>query len=114
VEYIFQKLFKKHFTGHEHSKKNQNFFIFRKAIITMRIKNLSSFMQEFSLFVNEEEVMQSLHGVRQTIDGMPYRKGLFFKLLLQGMGRQIDWRFAEEMENAFIEVAGSRRVTVQV
>ncbi|MBI4019108.1 MAG: hypothetical protein HY364_02545 [Candidatus Aenigmarchaeota archaeon] len=71
-------------------------------------------MQEFSLFVHEDELKEALHAVRKTIDDMPYQKGLFFKLLLQFMERHIDWRFAEEMENAFIEGMGKRKIVVSV
>ncbi|HLD83302.1 MAG TPA: hypothetical protein VI979_00420 [archaeon] len=76
-------------------------------------KQLLKFMHGFAFFVTEEELQKSLDSVRLSIQGVNYRKGMFFKEILNVMDRSIDWRFAEHMEDAFVESLDKKRIMVE-
>jgi hypothetical protein len=61
-----------------------------------------SFLRQFALDVDEERLEHALPRVRQMIVKQKAKRGLAFKVLLQELDRQIDWRLAAELEDNFL------------
>jgi len=71
-----------------------------KRILRYGAPKIHSFLRHFAIDVDPERLQVTL-----PITIVTRRKpkpGLAFKVLLQQLDRQIDWRFATELENRFL------------
>lgn len=66
-------------------------------------QHVFNFLRSYFL-IDEEDFAGAISSARKTINGNgSYKKGLFFKAILSGTGRYIDWHLAEEMEDMFVQ-----------
>lgn len=63
---------------------------------------IHSFLKQFALDVDQERLQHALPRARQIMDRQSPKPGLAFKVLLQELDHQIDWRFAAELEHMFL------------
>jgi hypothetical protein len=61
-----------------------------------------SFLRQFAIDVDAERLEHALPRVHQIVMKQKPKQGLAFKVLLQELDRQIDWRLASELEKNFL------------
>ena len=61
-----------------------------------------SFLRQFAIDVDAERLEHALPRVHQIVMKQKPKQGLAFKVLLQELDRQIDWRLAAELEDNFL------------
>jgi len=63
---------------------------------------LHSFLKRFALNVDSERLQRALPRVQEIVKAQKPKKGLSFKILLQELDHEIDWRLASELEEKFL------------
>jgi len=63
---------------------------------------IHSFLRRFALDVDRERLEHALPRIRRIIAKQRPEHGLTFKVILQELDRQIDWRLAAELEDNFL------------
>ncbi|MBI2971567.1 MAG: hypothetical protein HYY37_04095 [Candidatus Aenigmarchaeota archaeon] len=70
-------------------------------------KEIAEFLCAQAFRVTEKEVSKALQETirvaREEYDGRIQARGLFFKLLLDSLGRSVDWSLCEALEEKFLE-----------
>ena len=71
-------------------------------LLRARAPEIHSFLKRFALDVDRERLQHTLPRVRPIVAKQKSKPGLAFKVLLQELDRQIDWRLAAELEQKFL------------
>ena len=71
--------------------------------LTKGEKMVLRFLRNFAFNINSEDFRCGMGSTRKILKSCngSYKKGLFFKTLLAEVSRDIDWKLASEMEDAF-------------
>jgi hypothetical protein len=67
-------------------------------------KDMYNFIKEFSISVTLEDFRRALELAQTEINSFKeYRRGMFFKILLLKLNKDITWELAEHMEDKLVE-----------
>jgi hypothetical protein len=71
--------------------------------LTKGEKMVLRFLRKFAFNIAPEDFRYGIDSTRKLLKDCngSYKKGLFFKTLLAEVSRDIDWKLASEMEDAF-------------
>lgn len=72
------------------------------GILQSGVPKISSFLKRHAICVDVERLQNALPRTRSIITKQKPKPGMAFKVLLQELDRHIDWRFAVELENRFL------------
>ncbi|MEM7813280.1 MAG: hypothetical protein QW548_00050 [Candidatus Aenigmatarchaeota archaeon] len=63
---------------------------------------MHSFLKHFALDVDPNRLPHALSVTKAIVERQKPKSGFVFKVLLQQLDREIDWRLATELENTFL------------